>query len=132
MIEKLSDVIYVLRKPRGRKLYTLHYDCLKPFVARDPALIQNHSPETLEAAPDPLQQPVQFVSGTSSSEDDVVPERRAIPVEDDGVSSNSETSSSNEAEPVRPVADPVPHQRPQRLRSRPTWLNDYCIDTDSD
>ena len=74
--------------------------------------------------------------GTSSSEDDVVPERRArpprSPVEDDGVSSNSETSSSNEAEPIRPVAEPVPHQRPQRLRSRPTWLNDYCIDTDSD
>ena len=41
----------------------------------------------------------------SSSEDDAVPERRAIsprsPVEDDGVSSNSDTSSSNEAEPVQ-------------------------------
>ena len=44
VVEKLSDVIYVLRKPRGRKLYTLHYDCLKPFVAHDPALIQNHPP----------------------------------------------------------------------------------------
>ena len=55
--------------------------------------------------------------GTSSSEDDAVPERRAIPlrssVEDDSVSSNSETSSSNEAEPVRHVAEPVPHQCPQ-------------------
>ena len=36
VVEKLSDVIYVLRKPRRRQLFTLHYDCLKPFVARDP------------------------------------------------------------------------------------------------
>ena len=28
----------------------------KPFVARDPALTQNHTPETLDTAPDPLVQ----------------------------------------------------------------------------
>ena len=62
VVEKLSDVIYVLCKPRGRKIYTLHYDCLKPFVARVPVLTQNHPPETLVSAP--LQQPVQYVPGT--------------------------------------------------------------------
>ena len=104
MVKKLSDVIYVLRKPRRRKfslciMIAYSHSLLVTRAGSDTETTQNHPPETLDTAT------IQFAPGTSSSEDDVVTERRAIPpprspVEDDGVSSNSDTSSSDEAERV--------------------------------
>lgn len=129
VVVKQSDVVYIVRKPGGRKLYTLHHDSLKRFIDRNPSLILEDyfKPSSPTSTRPQQQQPRQFVLESDSSEDTVFQERQSPPPRSETDDEDSTgTCASDHAE-----CEPTSRQLPPRLRSRPAGMRDYHVDTDS-
>ena len=105
VVEKISDVVYKVRRPYVRKDVTLHHDRIKPYVQRNLRFKDIRTN---------VNQQREILSDISTDSEDN-PEELPNPVE-------SDSNSSTEAPQVL--------RRSQRQRSRPQYLNDYIVDSD--